>query len=97
VAGVRAFLRGRDLRTFLASSALLAATLCGAAAALFPWMLRSTLDPAYTLDAYGTAASGLGPRVGLFWWLPAMALAVTYLVVVFRSMRGKVDAGGGGH
>jgi cytochrome d ubiquinol oxidase subunit II len=60
-------------------------------------MLRSTLDDAYTLDAYRSASGGLGLRLGLSWWLPAMILAVVYFVFLFRSIRGKVDVGAGGH
>jgi hypothetical protein len=54
-------------------------------------LLRSTLDPAFTLDAAGSAAGSASLRLGLAWWIPALILAVAYFALLFRSMRGKVE------
>jgi cytochrome d ubiquinol oxidase subunit II len=93
VYGVRAARLRNELGAFLASSVLLAAMLAGTAAVLFPWMLRSTIDEAYTLDAYNSASGRWGLAVGLAWWIPAVLLAIGYFVILFRSLRGKVDPG----
>jgi cytochrome d ubiquinol oxidase subunit II len=89
--------RGANLRAFLASCAFLASLLGLAAAGLYPTLLRSTLDPTWSLTV-DNAASGRQSLVsGLFWWIPAVALAIGYFVVVFRMFRGKVSNGGYGH
>jgi len=59
------------------------------AAGLYPTLLRSTIDPRWALGV-DNAASGRQSLVsGLFWWIPAIVLAIGYFVVVFRMFRGK--------
>jgi len=87
----------RALRAFLASSAFVASLLLLTAGTLYPVLLPSTLSPAFDLDAHGTASGAQGLATGLAWWGPAMALAILYFVNLFRSMRGKVATGDGGH
>ncbi len=84
--------RGRDLLAFLASSGLIVAMLLATAGTLFPVILRSTLSAAFTIDAFGAAASPRSLARGLFVWIPAMALAVAYFVFLYREFRGKVGA-----
>jgi cytochrome bd ubiquinol oxidase subunit II len=93
---LRALARGHELRAFLASSALIASLLLATAGALYPVLLPSTIDRGFDLDAHTAASGQHGLALGLAWWLPAMALAVLYFVNVFRSIRGKVEAGGHG-
>jgi cytochrome bd ubiquinol oxidase subunit II len=86
--------RGRWLRAFLASCAFLASFLLATSGALFPTILRSTIDPAFTIDA--SSASGdhaLG--AGLAFWVVAAALAVSYFVYLFRQFRGKASSDSG--
>lgn len=89
---LRALRRGDGLKAFLASSAFIASLILATAATLFPVILPSTIDPRYDLDAAAAASGHAGMEAGLFWWLPAIALAVLYFVNVFRSMRGKIRA-----
>jgi cytochrome d ubiquinol oxidase subunit II len=90
VVALRALARGRELRAFLASSALIAALLLATAGALYPVLLASTVARGFDLDAHAAASGQHGLALGLAWWLPAMALAVLYFVNLFRSMRGKI-------
>ena len=84
--------RGRWLLAFLGSGAFIAGILAATAASVWPVMLRSTLDPAWSLTALNASASVHGLRVALGWWLLGMPLALTYFVCLFRLHRGKVQA-----
>jgi hypothetical protein len=53
-------------------------------------MLHSTIDRAFSLTAYDGATSANGLTIALVWWPLALALALTYLIVILRSYRGKV-------
>jgi cytochrome d ubiquinol oxidase subunit II len=83
--------RGRDLQAFLGSAVFLLGFLAATAACVFPVMLRSTLDPAYSLTAHNASASEHGLVTALGWWVIGFPLAILYLVVLFRIHRGKVD------
>jgi cytochrome d ubiquinol oxidase subunit II len=93
VAALRALARGRELRAFLASSTLIASLLLATAGTLYPVLLPSTIDRGFDLDAHTAASGPHGLALGLVWWLPAMALAVLYFANLFRSIRGKIEAG----
>jgi cytochrome d ubiquinol oxidase subunit II len=84
-------LRGtREARAFAGSCAVIAGLLAGAAAAVFPVMLHSTLGPEHSMTAYSGAAPRHGLAMGLIWWPVAAALALTYFAVIMRNSRGKV-------
>jgi cytochrome d ubiquinol oxidase subunit II len=89
--------RGADGRAFLASCAFLVGMLLSAALGLYPYVLPSNLDPVQGL----TAAQALSPRssvtTALWWWIPGLAIAVAYQVLVYRLFRGKVRLGEGGY
>ena len=51
--------------------------------AIQPWRM-------FSLDAHEAATGAHGLAVGLVWWGCAMALAIGYFTVLFRSLRGKV-------
>jgi cytochrome bd ubiquinol oxidase subunit II len=83
--------RERPLLAFLGSGAFIAGLLAATAACAFPVLLRSTLDPAWSLTT-GNAASGAhGLRTGLLGWLLGFPLALVYLGFLFRLHRGKVS------
>jgi len=86
--------QGRELAAFLASAAFLAGMLGATAAGVYPNVLVSSLDPAYNLDVTNAAAGSLGLRIGLVWWVIAIALAIGYFTYLFRSFRGKVSIEG---
>jgi cytochrome d ubiquinol oxidase subunit II len=87
--------RNNERAAFVASSAFIAALLLATGAALYPVLLPSTVDVRFDIDADAAASGETSLRLGLVWWVPAMALAVAYFVNLFRSMRGKagVDYG----
>lgn len=85
-----ALARGRELAGFIASSVVIAALLGMTAGALYPLLLRSSIDPAFSLDVPGTANDRGGLAIGLAWWIPAILLALGYFTYLFRSFRGKV-------
>ena len=87
---VRSLATHQGGRAFAASCAFHASLLLTAAGALYPTILRSTVDGAYTLDAdnAGSAPSALGVALGVT--LLALALAVSYFVYLFRAFAGKV-------
>jgi cytochrome d ubiquinol oxidase subunit II len=86
----------RHLLAFLGSGAFLLGLLAVAAASVFPVMLRSSLDPAWSLTAFNSASSASSLRTGLGWWFVGLPLAVVYLTVLFRLHRGKVQPAGEG-
>jgi cytochrome d ubiquinol oxidase subunit II len=82
--------RRRDGLAFLGSGAFILGLLATTAACVAPVMLRSTLDPAYSLTAENAAVSAHGLRTGLKWWLVGFPIAILYFVMLFRLHRGKV-------
>jgi cytochrome d ubiquinol oxidase subunit II len=85
--------RGRlDGHAFLGSCALIAGVLGAAGAGLYPVFLHSTLDPRFDLDAFHQARNSISMRFALGWWPFAFALAVSYLVNVFRANRARAGS-----
>jgi cytochrome d ubiquinol oxidase subunit II len=60
------------------------------AAAMYPWLLASTVNPAFDIDVHNALAGELGLHAGLGWWVLAIALAIGYFAFLFRAFRGKV-------
>jgi cytochrome d ubiquinol oxidase subunit II len=85
-------LRGRFLAAFLGSGAFIVGLLAATAACVFPVMLKSTLDPAWSLTAYNASVSHHGLVTGAKWWFLGFPIAIAYFVVLFRIHRGKVKA-----
>ena len=92
------FLRQDKERTaFISSCAYLVAMLAGAATALYPALLPSSLDPSHDITIYNAATGAYAMRVGLIWWGLGICLAVGYFVLVYRMFRGKVAPGQEGY
>lgn len=89
--------RRAELKAFLGSVAFLVGMLAATAAAMYPYLLFSTLNPSWDLSIYEAATGALALRLGLFWWTPAILIAIGYFVYLFHSFRGKVGAEGHGH
>lgn len=89
-------LRGKHLLAFLGSGAFILGILAATAAAVFPVMLRSTLDPAFDLTAYNATVSRYGLASGLKWWFLGFPLVIVYFTFLFRLHRGKVKAAADG-
>lgn len=98
LAGVFYFCRRRaELAAFLSSSAFIAGILAATMAGNYPFLLRSTLNPADSLSAGSAAAGSYGLRVGLVWWSIGITLVALYFTYLFRSFRGKVVVEPDGH
>jgi cytochrome d ubiquinol oxidase subunit II len=82
--------RGRERPAFLASCGFVVLFLAATACTLFPTMLRSTVDDAFTLGVDDATTRGLG--IGALLWAVGVTLMVGYLSYVLRTFRGKVDA-----
>ncbi len=89
--------RGQELAAFLASAAFIVAMLAGAAVAMYPNMLVSTINPSYSLTAFNAAAGQTGLKAGIVWWPIGMLLAAGYFTYIFRTTRGKVVLDPEGH
>ncbi len=90
----RALSSGQELRAFVASCAFIGSMLVATAGALYPVLLRSTIDDAFTLDVTNASSESAGLASGLVIWAAAMILAVGYFAYLFRSFRGKADGRG---
>lgn len=88
----RALARGEEGRAFLLSCAFIATLLLATTGTLYPVILRSTVDPCYTLDAFNASSPRATLLIGLVVWLPAIALALGYFTYLYRTFRGKVQA-----
>jgi cytochrome d ubiquinol oxidase subunit II len=96
--GIFYFTRARQERNaFLCSCLYIAATLSGAAFALYPTLLPSSGDPANAITIGNAAAGSHSLSAGLVWWGGGMAVAGGYMVVVYTMFKGKVHAGAGGN
>jgi cytochrome bd ubiquinol oxidase subunit II len=89
--------KGNERGAFLSSCGYLASMLVGAAAAVYPTLLRSTTDPALNITVYNAHSGEYALGVGLIWWTIGIAIAAGYFVFVYRMFRGKVPVGGDGH
>lgn len=76
---------GRYFAAFLGSGAFLYGLLASAAVGLFPYVLPAR-DPIHGLTVTDVAVRTDTLSTTLTWWLPGMALACAYVVIVFRSM-----------
>jgi cytochrome bd ubiquinol oxidase subunit II len=82
----------RSLHAFLASGMAVAGVLLTAGAAMFPFVMPSSLDPNSSLTAWDAVASHKSLGV-MFWVLVIMLpIVVSYTSWVYAIMRGKVTA-----
>ena len=87
---VRLWTPRRTAASFLASSAFIATMLVSAAFGLFPYVLPSSLGPQFGLTISNAAAAEYGLRIGLWWFIPGIALAIGYFLFTYRRFAGKV-------
>lgn len=95
-AGAAAIFKGLwhrlELHALIGSSLLLAGLLSGLAVILFPVLLYSTLDNAYSLTGHNSSASEHSLAIALIWWPIALGLSLSYAGFVFRHYRGKMSS-----
>ena len=82
--------REKESLALIGSCSFVSGLIIAGAAGVFPFMLGSTLDPAYSLSAYRTAADNHGLAIALVWWPIAFCFAVGYFLFIFRYYSGKV-------
>jgi cytochrome d ubiquinol oxidase subunit II len=82
--------KGRYFRAFLSSSLTTALLLLTVAINLYPNMLISTLDPAWTITIYNGAASQKSLGIMLLIAAVGVPLVAVYTIFVFWTFRGKV-------
>lgn len=82
--------RQRDTAAFVASSLFILAMLGSVACGMYPHILMSTTDPAFSLTAFNAATDAYGLAVGLTWFLVGFALVLAYQIYLHRAFRGKV-------
>jgi cytochrome d ubiquinol oxidase subunit II len=85
--------RRRDLQAFLASGLYLTGMLSSVAFGVFPNVLPANTRPDLGLTIYNAATAEYGLFVGLCWFIPGIALAIGYTILVYRHSAGKVNAG----
>ncbi len=83
--------RRAEAAAFFSSCAFILGALCSAAFGVYPNVLPSNLDPARSLTVMNAAAPAYGLSVGVYWFVPAMLLAVGYSAFVYRHFWGKVE------
>jgi len=98
LAGIAWFTRaGRERDAFLCSCLYIAATLSGAAFALYPTLLPSSAGPAGSITIWNAAAPPQSLSLGLIWWSIGMAVAAGYFGIVYTMFKGKVRLRESGH
>jgi cytochrome d ubiquinol oxidase subunit II len=88
---------GKELHAFLSSCVYLGFMLVGAAAAVYPNLLTSTIDPTLNITVYNARSSDYTLSVGLIWWSLGILLAIGYFVFVYRRFGGKIKEVPVGH
>jgi cytochrome d ubiquinol oxidase subunit II len=81
---------GRDFRAFLSSCASVAALLALFGVDKYPYMMYSTIDPAYSLTIYNAASSARTLEIMLIIALIGMPLVIGYTISIYWVFRGKV-------
>ena len=71
--------------------------LTSAAFGLYPYVLPSNGNQAFSLTVHNAAAASYGLGIGLVWFIPGMLLACGYFVYTYRSFSGKVKLDGQDH
>jgi|GEM_PF-3066026 len=76
----------------LGSGAFVLGILAATAASVWPVMLRSTLNPDWSLTAHNARVAASGLRKGFVWWIIGFPIVIGYFAMLFRLSRGKVQA-----
>jgi len=82
--------RGGEKRAFYASCAYLAGMLGAVVAGVYPLVLPALGETGSSLNIHNAAAPLSGLRLGLYWWIPGMLIAMGYSSWMYRKFAGKV-------
>ena len=83
--------RGRDGLAFAGTSSFVAGLLVATAACVYPELLHAVPDAARSMTALNAAAPGAPLSWALYWFVPGLALAVGYQVLISRLHRARVS------
>ena len=83
--------KGQDLRSFFSSTLYIAGMLVGAVIGVYPYLLSSTTNPAFSLTVENSHTGAYSMQVGLVWWVIGIILALGYFVFLYRFFWGKVE------
>ncbi len=89
----RAIYLGRPLYAFISSSCSIAAFVFLFGVALYPDLLVSSLDPAWTLDIHNAASSHKTLQIMQIIAFLGMPFVIAYTVAIYWMFRGKVELG----
>ena len=78
------------LRAFLGSCAYIVGMLTSVVFGVYPLVLPSDSNPAYSLTIHNAAAPAYGLEIGLVWFTPGIILAAVYFTYTYRSFAGKI-------
>lgn len=85
--------KGREQRAFLFSCLSIVFLLSLFGLGMFPNLVPSTMNPAYTLTAFNSAASEATLTTMLSIALLGMPFVLTYTIAIYSVFRGKVNTG----
>jgi cytochrome d ubiquinol oxidase subunit II len=97
VLGGMARVGDRERTAFRASALLIAGLLGSAAATAYPTLLRSTINPAFSLDIHNAAAAPHGLMTAFLANMVGLVAVVIYVSYAYRIFRGKVRKAGHGY
>ncbi len=97
VGGFIARTNERDRLSLWSSTAVIAGLLGSAALTVYPNLLTSTLNPAYSLTIYNAASSPRALRDSLLANVVGMVAVILYMIYVHRTFSGKVQVREHGH
>lgn len=87
--GIMVFLKS-DGKAFFSSCVYLVGMLTSVAAGLYPDVLPSSGNPAFSLTVENAKAGDSGLKIGVTWWIVGIVLATIYFGIVYRRFGGKV-------
>ncbi len=91
VFGIKRLIKNRKyFKAFMLSSSTAALLLVTVALNLYPNVLISSIDPAYTINVYNGASSAKSLKIMLLMAAIGMPIVATYTTFVFWTFRGKV-------
>ncbi|MEA3366159.1 MAG: cytochrome d ubiquinol oxidase subunit II, partial [Candidatus Hydrogenedentes bacterium] len=89
----RALWKNQFLGAFLSSSAAIAALTLLLGITLWPNLVVSNIDPAYTLNIYNASSSPKALKIMLIIAILGMPFVLAYTSVIYWVFRGKVEVG----
>ena len=77
--------QNRSGLAFLASATYLIGMLTSAVFGVYPYVLPARIAER-GLSLYDAAAPRYGLRIGLYWWIPGILLAIGYFVFIYSRL-----------